>query len=219
MALLAIHGWVLLQELSNPQVTAAIGNCGSEQQLVRLIQQQLSSMDAISLSAAIVRLSKLKCREQQLYADCLQRYLKLAPVNPEPHHLSNVIYTLCTAPTAIMQRHRAAVKQLLPLFVATVSAADPQGISNVLYGLAFSRQQLGDKAQLLEAEQLQQLLTALVCMRQHASAQAVSNTLWAVATMGQQVPAGQLQQLLTTFVGMRQHATTQNVSNVLLASA
>jgi hypothetical protein len=47
----------------------------------------------------------------------------------------------------------------------------------------------------------------------------VSNTLWAVATMGQQIPAGQLQQLLGVLVDKLKQATPQNVSNALLACA
>jgi hypothetical protein len=212
------HCWVLLQGLNNRQVTAAITRCSSAQQLVRLIQQHLSSMDAISLSAAILKLSKLKCKEQQPYADCLQRYLPLAPVDT-PRHLSNVIYALCTAPTLVMQQHCAAVKQLLPMFLAVLSSAIPQGISNVLYGVALSRQQLNEKAQLLEAEQLQQLLAAFVGKLEDAKPQEVSNTLWAVAKIQQQVPEGQLQQLLTAFVSVLQRAKPQEASNVLLACA
>jgi hypothetical protein len=176
-------------------------------------------MDARSLPAAIVKLSKLRCTEQQPYADCLQRYLPLAP-DDRPRHLSNVIYSLCTAPTGIMQQHQAALRQLLPMFVARMSSANSQDFSNVLYGLAFSRQQLKEKAQLLlEAEQLQQLLAAFVGIVQRAEPQHVSNTLWAVAAMGQQVPKEQLQQLLNTFVGMLHQAKPQAVSNTLLACA
>jgi hypothetical protein len=192
------YHWVFLQVVSNRQVTAAIANCGSVQQLVQLIQQHLSSMDAISLSAAIFKLSKLQCSKQQPYADCLQRYLPLAPED-RPRNLPNIIYALCKAPTGVMHGHRAAVRQLLPMFIATMSATNPQGISSVLYGVAFSRQQTKEKAQRLEAGQLQQLLAAFVGILADAKPQEASNTLWAVAKMEQQVPAGQLQQLLTTF--------------------
>jgi hypothetical protein len=56
-------------------------------------------------------------------------------------------------------------------------------------------------------------------MLQQCKPQSVSNTLWAVATMGQQVPPGQLQQLLDAFAGMLQHAKPQEVSNALWAVA
>jgi hypothetical protein len=47
----------------------------------------------------------------------------------------------------------------------------------------------------------------------------VSNTLWAVATIGQQVPAGQLQQLLDALLKQLQRAKPQEVVNTLWACA
>jgi hypothetical protein len=146
----------LLQTASHWRLPSAIKGCSSVQQLVRLIQQHLSSMDAISLSAAILKLSKLKCKEQQPYADCLQRYLKLAPAKPQARGLSNVIYALCTAPTDIVQQHCAAVsQQLLPKFLRQLTSANAYDISNMLYGMASGGQQL-------DPNTLQQLLDALV---------------------------------------------------------
>jgi hypothetical protein len=95
---------------------------------------------------------------------------------------------------------------------------NPAGHQNVLYGVALSRQQLKEQA-LLEAGQLQQLLAAFVGILEDAKPQEVSNTLWAVAKMEQQVPAEQLQLPLTAFVSMLQHAKPQEVSNTLWAVA
>jgi hypothetical protein len=56
-------------------------------------------------------------------------------------------------------------------------------------------------------------------MLQQAKPQEVSNTLWAVATMGQQVPPEQLQQMLDAFGDILQQAKPQDVSNMLWAVA
>jgi hypothetical protein len=166
-----------------------INNCNTAEQLVQLIVQHLYNMHAMSLAAVLMRLPKLRCREPQPYADCLQRYLVCAP-DDTARGLSNVMYALCKAPAAIQQQHQAALQQqLLPAFVQKLSAANPQDISNVLYGLAVSGQQL-------ETRHLQQLLDAFASILPQAKPQDVSNVLWAVATMEQQVPSGQLQQLL-----------------------
>jgi hypothetical protein len=203
---------LLHQVLDPPQITARIKNSSTEQQLGLLIQQHLDSMNAINLAAAIMKLQKVRCRDHQLYTACVQRYLQF-PSEHTARGLANVVYALCKSPPAIRQRQEALLQQqLLPAFVAMCSAAEPQGLSNVLYGAAISRQQLGP-------EQLQQLLGVFVSMLQTADSQAVSNTLWAVATMGQQVPEGQLQQLLDASVSMLQQATPQNVSNILWAVA
>jgi hypothetical protein len=71
----------------------------------------------------------------------------------------------------------------------------------------------------VSAGQLQQLLDAFVAMRHQAKPQDMSNTLWAVATMGQQVPARQLQQLLYAFAQNVHEAKPQAVSNTLWAVA
>jgi hypothetical protein len=57
----------------------------------------------------------------------------------------------------------------------------------------------------------------IVTLLPDATPQIVSNTLWAVATMGQQVPPSQLQQLLAAFDKLLPAATPQNVANLLWA--
>jgi hypothetical protein len=237
------------QVMSPSQITAAITDSSTEQQLAALIQQHLDSMNAINLAAAIMKLPKLRCRDQQLYASCVQRYLHFASEHTA-WDLSNVVYALCKSPHTIRQQQQAAIQQLLSAFLNKLPAAAPQSLSNVLYGMAISRQQL-EPAQLqllldafvgvlqraapqavsntlwavatlgqqLQDRQLQQLLYAFVSTLQQAKPQNVANTVWAVATMGKQVPEGQLQQLLTAIVSMLQQANPQNVSNTLWAVA
>jgi hypothetical protein len=182
------------------------------QQLAAPIQQRLDSMDAWNLSAAITRLPKMGCGDSQLYAACMLRYLQFAPTD-NPRNLSNVIYALCKAPEDFMQQHQAALQQqLVPTFMAKASAASAQDISNVVYGMAVSKQRL-------PKEIVQQLVTVFAGELQQAAPQAVANTLWGVATMDQKVPIWQLQQMLAAFVSMLQQAKPQNVSNVLWAVA
>jgi hypothetical protein len=69
------------------------------------------------------------------------------------------------------------------------------------------------------AKQLQQLLERFEQLLPQASPQNVSNTLWAVATMQQQVPPKQLQQLLQRFQQLLPQAKPQAVSNTLWAVA
>uniref|UniRef100_A0A383VQ77 RAP domain-containing protein n=1 Tax=Tetradesmus obliquus TaxID=3088 RepID=A0A383VQ77_TETOB len=228
-------------QVFNPrQLTALIRDSSTTQQLAALIQQHFDSMDTIHLSAAITKLSRVGCRDPQLYAACVQRYLQFAPAD-SARNLSNIIYALCKAPADTRQQHQAALQQqLVPAFMDKVLEANAQEISNVVYGLAVSKQRLLEKSvqQLLTAfvaelqqanpqdmeqhvsmAQLQQLLGALVSMVQQAKPQNIFNTFWAVATMEQTVPAGHVQQLLDAFVSMLHQAKPQEVSNTLLACA
>jgi hypothetical protein len=201
-----------LKVWNGKQITAAIKNSSTEQQLANLLQQYIDSMNAISLSAAIMKLCKLQVQQPELYNACVKRYLQFA-AGDSTRNLSNVVYYLCTAPQVIRQQHQAALQQhLVPAFMAKSAEANAQDISNVLYGMADSEQQLPEEA-------VQQLLAVAVSQLHQATPQAVSYTLWAVATMGQQAPAGQLQQLLDALVGQLHQANPQDVANTLWAVA
>jgi hypothetical protein len=130
-------------------------------------------MTASSLPAAIMKLSKLQAQHTQPYDECVQRYLQFAAAD-STRHLSNVVYVLCKAPGAIWLQHQAVLQQqLVPAFIAKCAEANGQDISNVLYGMADSGQQLPEEA-------VQQLLDVLVSQLHQAKPQALSNTLWAV---------------------------------------
>jgi hypothetical protein len=183
-----------LQVWNGKQITAAIKNSSTAEQLAALILQHIGSMDAISLAAAIMKLSKLQVQQPQPYDACVQRYLQIAAPY-STRHLSNVVYALCKAPQEIRQQHQATLQQqLVPAFMEKCVEANEQDISNVLYGMADGGQQLAE-------ETVQQLLAVFVNQLHQGSPQNISNTLWAVATMGQQVPAAQLLQLLYALVG------------------
>jgi hypothetical protein len=199
----------LLQGLSPKDITDKVIACRSADQLVQVIQQHIDDMTAYNLPAAIWKLSKLKCADEELYMACMKPYMRFAQ-GDSARNLSNVVYSLCTAPPAIKRQHLATVQEaLLPAFLAKLSTTNAQSISNVLYGIALSGQQL-------KPGQLQQLLDAFVAVKQ-AKPQEVSNALWAVATMRQQVPAEQLQELLDAFLSMLQQAKPQELSNTLWA--
>jgi hypothetical protein len=194
------------------EITGDIINKSTAEQLEKLIQQHIHTMTASNLPAAIMRLSKLKVQQPQLYAVCVQRYQQFAAAD-STRHLSNVVYALCTAPEVIRRQHQATLQQqLVPAFLAKCAEANAQDISNVLYGMADSGQQLPEEA-------VHQLLAASVGQLHETKPQSVANTLWAVAKLGQQVPPRQLQELLTALVGELHQATPQNMSNTLWAVA
>jgi hypothetical protein len=139
-------------------------------------------------------------------------YLQFAAAD-STRNLSNVVYELCKAPRVIREQHQAALQQqLVPAFMAKCAEANAQDISNVLYGMADSGQQLPEEA-------VQQLLAIFVSQLHQAKPQELSNMLWAAAKLGQQVPSAQLHQLLGAFVGQLHQAKPQEVSNTLWAVA
>jgi hypothetical protein len=201
-----------MQVWDGKEITADIINNSTAEQLEALIQRHSHSMKASCLPAAIMRLSKLKVQQPQPYDDCVQRYLQKAATS-STRYLSNVVYALCTAPRVIRQQHQAALQeQLVPAFMAKCAEANAQDISNVLYGMADSGQQLPEEA-------VRQLLAVFVGQLHMAKPQNMSNTLWAVAKLGQQVPAEQLQQLLDALVGQLHQTKPQEFSNTLWAVA
>jgi hypothetical protein len=204
--------FLLVQIWNPPQITAAIKNSSSLQQLAALIQQHLDSMNAINLSAAIMNLPKMGCSDSQMYTACVQRYVMFAP-GDSTRNLSNVMYALCMAPQAVTQQQQAVLQQqLVPAILAKVSAANAQDASNALYGMAVSGQDLPE-------EVVQQLVAAFIGQLRHTKPQEVSNVLWAVAKFKQQVPLEQRQQPLGAIIRMLQHAKSQEVSNTLWAVA
>jgi hypothetical protein len=201
-----------LQVRVSKEITADIIHSSTAEQLAALINQHIDSMGAINLAAAIMKLSKLRVQQPQLYDSCVQRYLRFAAAD-SVRGLSNVVYALCKAPRVMMRQHQAALQQqLVPAFMAKCAEAIAQDISNVLYGMADSGHQLQDMA-------VQQLLAVFASQVNQAKPQEIANTLWAVAKLGQQVPSAQLQQLLGTLDRQLQQAIPQNLSNTLWAVA
>jgi len=86
-------------------------------------------------------------------------------------------------------------------------------MSNALYGASL----LQEHGYKINEQQAQQLVSALVQKRHQAKPQDVSNTLWAAATLGLQLPAQHVQQLVAALVQKRQDVKPQNVSNTPLA--
>jgi hypothetical protein len=128
----------------------------------------------------------------------------------DARRLANVVYAVASAPDdGIKQQWVLLVQQqLIPGFIDKLSTASPQGIANVIWGVAT----VGQK---LPAEQLQQLLAGFIGKCGTAKPQEIANMIWAVATMGQQLPAEQLQQLLAAFIGKLDTATPQGIANVI----
>jgi hypothetical protein len=194
------------------QIIAAIMNSSTAEELAARITKHIDNMDAINLSAAIMKLCKLQVQQPQLYDACVQRYLQFAAAD-STRNLSNMVFALCKAPQSIRNlEHQAALQQqLVQAFVAKCAAeASAQDISNLLYSMAASGPQWPE-------ETVQQLLAAFASQLHQATPQHMSNSLWAVAAMGQQVPSAQLQQLLNALVGQLHQAKRRDVSNTLWA--
>jgi hypothetical protein len=166
-----------LQVKISKGITADIMNSSTAEELAARIDQHIDRMDTINLSAAIMRLQKLRVQQPQPFAVCVQRYLQFAAAD-STRNLSNVVYALCKAPPAIRRQHKAKLQeQLVPAFMAKCAVANAQDISNVLYGMADSGQHLPEEA-------VQQLLAIFVGQLQQATPQAVANTLLACAKLG-----------------------------------
>jgi hypothetical protein len=119
----------VLQVWNGKQVTAAIKNSSTPEQLAALIHRHIDNLNAISLSAGIMKLCKLQEKQPQLYAVCVQRYLRFAAAD-STRNLSNVVYALCKAPPVIRQQHQAALQQqLVPAFLSKCAEANAQRTS------------------------------------------------------------------------------------------
>jgi hypothetical protein len=158
-----------LQVRISKGITADIMNSNTAEELAAWIAKHIDSMDAINLSAAIMRLFKLGVQQPQLYDVCVQRYLQFAAAD-SARNLSNVVYALCKAPQVIRRQHQAVLQQqLVPAFLAKCAAANAQDISNVLYGMADSCQQLPEEA-------VQQLLAVFVSQLGQAAVAATAKS-------------------------------------------
>uniref|UniRef100_A0A383V5C8 FAST kinase leucine-rich domain-containing protein n=1 Tax=Tetradesmus obliquus TaxID=3088 RepID=A0A383V5C8_TETOB len=189
-----------------------LSNCSTEQQLLLLIQQHLSSMDVQQPSAAIKRLSMLRCQQLQPYAACVQRVLQLVP-NHTPQDIARVVSALGLAPAAIKQQHQEVLQQrLVPAFLSKLSDAAPRDIGRVLLGAGLS-------GAALEACAVQQLLEALLGQLEQATPADIARALSNVAVMEQQLPAGQLRQLLNALVDGLEQATSAHIADALVAVA
>ena len=167
------------------------------------------------MAEVMLTCSRLGYGGAEVYSCCLGVFIsKLQRADAQA--LANAIYAIATAPDDITRQQCWPVvkQQLLPAFTKAVAdgQAAPQNISNVLWGVAATGQQL-------PAEQLQRLLTGFVRVVGEAAPQAIANVILAAANLQQQVPEGQLQQLLEALADKLPIANPQHVSNTMWGAA
>jgi hypothetical protein len=127
-----------------------------------------------------------------------------------PQEISNSVWAVGKLGVEVPQQQLGA---LLAAFTAEgmLRQAKAQEIANVLLGMAYMSQQLPDA-------QLRLLLAELSAKSHMAYPQAISNSVWAVAKLGQQVQdSKQLQQLVSALVSKLSRANTQAVANTVWA--
>jgi hypothetical protein len=195
-----------------------IKKAASETDLQQLVQQYGSSMNYIHLSAAVNTLGnwqqqgKLSSSWQQqqaqlLFADVDSLLMPEILDQCDRFALAQLMWGL----GLLRYTQSGLFGDCLGMFMQQLDQAGrAQDVSMVLIGAARAGWEM-------EGGQVQQLLAAL--MRLLPDAQAVANSLWAVATMGHTLSEQPLQQLLAALLRLLPYAMSQHVANSLWAVA
>jgi hypothetical protein len=185
-------------------------------QLVGQLQQQCRARELANIIWSCGRLRRADTAAVLLPVFLLYSNLQQA----EAQHVANVLWAAATLKLQVIPEQLQA---LLVRFSAVLRSAKPQGVSNALWALATLQQQQQQQrgAQLVDeqmlSDQLQLLLQRSQVLLIEASPQAIANTLWAFATLQQQIPAEALQQMLLQFVTVLAQARPQAIANTLWA--
>ena len=186
--------------------------------LQQLLQQYGGSIKRGDLLAMFSRLKSVPEADAKQKVALLQHLLQLLEPQLQqcqPRGLGEVMLTCSKLGYGETQLYSSC----LEVVVSKLQQADAQVLANIVYAIAtaptdMTRRQCWPvvKQQLLPA------FTEAVADGQ-AAPQGISNVLWGVATMGQQLPAEQLQLLLIGFVRVVGEAAPQGIANVILAAA
>jgi len=213
---------VPLQVLHPAQLTSLIVKANTPQQLQQLLLQ--NKPGHIHLSAALSRLAKMDPAPRKAVdavLSCVEQLLLPQVAECELRGLSNIAWSCSKLSYTRTQLFTSCVDRFLQQLDASSA---PQHISNMLYAVAKSeyalpQQQIQQCVVVLTTSKGQGMLAALCSKLQQVKPQDVSNMLWAVATMGQQVSRQQLQGMLAALCSKLQQAKPQAVSNTLWAVA
>ena len=189
-------------------------------QLQDLVQQHQQRIPLPDLIPIISRLKRAPGAPAATKRTLLQQLYQL--LHPQlhlctPRHLSEVLLTcselgLPPPPSPSLSPYSSCLSALLP----QLQQADTRCLSNAIYAIAkapaTSRGQCWPHVE-------QQLLPAFLSKAADANTQDVANLIWAVASVGQQLPRGALQQLLAVLRNQVATATTQEIANSLWAVA
>jgi hypothetical protein len=175
-------------------------------QLLPAVQQQLGPRQLSNIIWACAYAKHIAPVSQLL--SVFVQHETLSAANSQD--IANILWALGQLGQQVPAQQLAA---LLTAFTAegVLGRATAQGISIVLLGMVY----LGQR---LPAAQLGLLLAALTVKSDKADPQALSNSLWAVAKLGQQVQdKKQLQQLVAALISNLSKANTQAIANTLWA--
>jgi hypothetical protein len=178
-------------------------------ELLQLVEPQLQQCQPRGLGEVMLACAQLGYVPASLYNSCLHAFVSKRH-RADSQALANVVYAVAKAPDDSIKKQWGPIvqQQLLPGYIGKLGTDTPQGIANVIWGVATIGQQL-------HAEQLQQLLAGFIGKLGTASPQDISMAIWGVATMGQQLPAEQLQQLVRALAAKLPSADPQNVANTM----
>lgn len=196
--------------------------------LQHLIGAHSQSLNHIHVTAMVVQLARLSAHPAQQLQDspaqqaantsALHAMQQLWPLvkghvpNYSSREVSSIIYSILRkCPAVVREQYQQAVLQdILPAFLQRLPSAAPQAVSNVLYAVASSGQQL-------HPQHVQQFIKRLVDTAGVASPQAISNSLWAVATMQQRIADLHVHYLVGALIAKAMYAKPHEISAVLWA--
>ena len=184
-------------------------------QLLQLLKPQLQQLQPRGLAEVLLTCSKLGYGDAGLFNTYVGVFVSKLQ-QADARRLANAVYAIATAPdsTTRQQCWPVVEQRLLPAFMKAVGEgqAEPQGISNVVWGVA----KLGET---LTEVQLKELVECLLTQLGAVEPQNIANTIWGVATMGQQLPDQQVQLLVAGLVNKVDAAKPQAIANIILAVA
>jgi hypothetical protein len=179
-------------------------------QFLQLVEPQLQQCQPRDLAEVMLTCSQLGYGPAEVYHACLEAVFENLH-QADARTLANVVYAVAKAPDDSIKQQWGPVLQQklrLPEIMGKLRTDKPQGIANVIWGVATMGQQL-------PAEQLQQLLAGSLGKLSTATPQNIANVIWGVATMGQQVSSGQLQELVGALAAKLPSADPQAVANTM----
>ena len=187
-------------------------------ELQQLLQQYGIRMKQVQLTAMMSRLKLVGEASSEQKVALLKQLLQL--LEPQLHQcqargLGEVMVTCSKLGYGGDQLYI----RCLGLFVSKLRQADARTLANVVYAVATAqhdstRQQCWP---VLEEQLLPAFIEAVTDGK--AVPQDVSNVVWGVATMGQQLPDQQVQLLAGWFVGKLEAAKPQEIANLIWAVA
>jgi hypothetical protein len=206
-------------QVSGKRLTGLIKQQTSLVHLQDLLQRNSSIVNGIHVNAALQWLvvhPREQPRDPKVIAALVEQWMAQVALDQLPARNCASLAYYCSKLGYV--EDLGVYMDLLQRFMVVKGAADPQGLSNLLYALGSQEQLRG----VLEQDVLVTLLQQLARVADATKPQPVSNALWAAAKVKPQ-DSQQLEdvvaQLLEKFMNNTGDAKPQEVSNVLYALA